>query len=281
MTGFLSAGFVFWPQTALARRRWRAACALPLLLLALCASAQAPEPGPVQAPPPLPGGIRIIELKGVITQAAVSKLRSVLEAVEAGRFPAGAIVLLDSNGGDGLAAIEIGRMVRAAGAHAFVRGRCASACVYILAGGVVRGVARDRAIGLHSPRLTTFVKGLGVVDINSATNRNAAAALEIGNRRSREYFSEMGLPDALFTAMMATPSEQMRYLDLADLPALGLAGIDPAYLTEHAPAAARVYRISEEEYARRTLAIPEKCLRDPSAAKEFLQCYRRVLRTGE
>jgi hypothetical protein len=170
-------------------------------------------------------------------------------------------------------------MVRAARAHVFVRGRCASACVYVLAGGVVRGVARDRAIGIHSPRLTTFVKGLGVVDINAATSPNAAAALAAGNRRSREYFAEMSAPDALFAAMMATPSDQTRYLDLAELPALGIVGIDPAFLAEYGPRAAKAYRIPEEELVRRILATPEKCMADPGTT--FVSCYRRVLRTGE
>ncbi len=173
---------------------------MPLLFVALGAAAQVPAPA--GAP------LRVIELTGRITQSAVPELRAVFEGIDTARFPAGALVLLDSQGGDGLAAIEIGRMVRAAQAHVFVRGRCASACVFVLAGGVVRGVLRDGAIGIHRPRLTTFVKGLGVVDINAATNPNAAAALEAGNRQSQAYFSEMGLPDAFFAAMMAAPSDQ-------------------------------------------------------------------------
>jgi hypothetical protein len=255
------------------------ALALQLLLAALTASAQAPQSEPSSIPATLPKGIRVVDLKGTITQGAVAKFRSIFESVEPGRLPAGAIVLVDSHGGDGLAAIEIGRIVRAAKAHVFVRGRCASACVYVLAGGVVRGVARDRAIGIHSPRLTTFVKGLGVVDINAATSKTAAAALAAGNKRSREYFAEMGAPDALFDAMMATPSDQTRYLDLAELPELGIVGIDPAYLAEYGPRAAKAYRIPEEELVRRILATPEKCMTDPGAT--FVSCYRRVLRSGE
>lgn len=223
----------------------------------------------------------MIEVKGSITPSLLAQLRPALENVETGRFPAGLVVLLESNGGDGLVAIEIGRLLRAAKAHVFVRNRCASACVYVLAGGVVRGVARDRAIGIHSPRLTTFVKGIGVVDINAATNPNAAAALDAGNKRSREYFAEMGLPEALFTAMMATPSDQTRYLDLSELAPLGLNALDPAYLAERAPSATAVYRVSEAEYARRTLAASGICLAEPRPGAEFLGCYRRVLRSGE
>ncbi len=251
-----------------------------MLCAALSAAAQVPQPAPAQGPAKA-HGIRVVELRGVINQTAVSKLRGVFESVDPAKFPAGAIVLIDSPGGDGLAAIEIGRMVRAAQAHVFVRSRCDSGCVYVLAAGVVRGVARDGAIGIHSARLTTFVRGIGVVDINSASNPNAAAALEAGNRRSREYFSEMGLPDGLFAAMNATPADRMRRLDLAELPALGLTGFDPDYLAVHAPAAARVYGISEQDYERRTLSVAGHCLEAKVTPNQFVSCYRRVLRTGE
>lgn len=84
----------------------------------------------------------------------------------------------------------------------------------------------------------------------------------------------------LLTAMMAAPSDQTRYLDRAELPALGLAGIDPAYRETRVPAAAAYYRISEDEYVRRTLALPEICLATRSPAQEFARCYRRALQTG-
>ncbi len=258
---------VFSLQTAVAT-------ALPLIAAAFCAAAQVP-------PPAIQPGIRVIEIKGAITPSLLEKIRPAVENVETGRFPSGLVVLLESNGGDGLVAIEIGRLLRVAKAHVFVRNRCASACVYVLAGGVVRGIARDRAIGIHSPRLTTFVKGIGVVDINAATNPNAAAALEAGNKRSREYFAEMGLPEALFTAMMATPSDQTRYLDLSELAPLGLNAIDLAYLAERGPTGTTVYKVSEAEYVRRTLAAAGICLADPKPGAEFFGCYRRVLRSGE
>ena len=125
------------------------------------------------------------------------------------------------------------------------------------------------------------MKGIGVVDIKSAFNPNAAKALEAGNKRSQEYFSEMGVPDSLYMAMMAAPSDQTRYLDVAELPALGLAGFDPAYRETRVPAAAAYYKVSEDEYVRRTMAMPEKCLAGKSIPQAFTRCYRRVLQTRE
>jgi ATP-dependent protease ClpP protease subunit len=232
-------------------------------------------------PKPLPPGVRVLEIKGGIAKPLIEKMRNALQAVEPERYPAGAIILLDSPGGDGIVAMEVGRMIRAARAHVFVTGRCASACVYLLAAGVVRGVSRDRAVGIHRARLAAFIKGIGVVDINSASNPNAAAALEAGNRQTKEYFKEMGMPDALFEAIMAAPSDQTRYLDLTELPALGLVGIDPAYRAERAPVAAAQFRIAEEEFERRTGAVPERCIAGPGAASSLVRCYRRLLATGE
>ena len=242
---------------------------------------QTAVPAPIAAPIAAPRGVRVIEINGAILPSLVPKLRSVFEEIDAERFPAGALVLLDSQGGDGLAALEIGRMLRAAKAHAFVRGRCASACVFILAGGVVRGVAADRAVAIHRPRLTTFVKGIGMVDIDSASNPKAAAALAIANRQSQEFLREMGLPDTLYKAMMAAPTDQMRYLNVAELAGFGLGVFDLEYQATRAPAGAARFKIAPEEFVRRTLRVPENCLADKSAPREFVRCYRRVLQSGE
>ncbi len=294
MTGFLRARGLFSLQSVLRfawhipSAGWLAPC---FLAAALCAGGAAPAGVPEPAPQPasertpgaapLPRGIRVVELNGTISQKTVAGLREAFVSADPARLPAGAVLIVDSPGGDGLAAIDIGRMVRAARAHVFVRGRCASACVYVLAGGVVRGVARDGAIGIHTPRLTTFVKGIGVVGVDTGSNANAAAVLEAGNRRSRAYLADMGIPETLFAEMLKTPPDQTRYLDRADLPPLGLAGFDPAYLATHAPQAARAYGVTEEEYVRRTLATPALCLAGKPGGPEFLACYRRVLRAGE
>jgi hypothetical protein len=251
-----------------------------LALVSFGAAAQDAVQSASPAAAPLPRGVRVLEIKGPIAQPLVPKVREALAGAEPDRFPAGAVFLVDSLGGDGLAAMEIGRMIRAAKGHVFVSGKCASACVFLLAAGVVRGVARDRVVGIHRGRISAFLKGIGVVEINTASNPNAVAALEDAHRRTQRYLKEMGVPDALFAAMMAEPSDQFRYLDRQDLLALGLAGMDPAYLAERAPAMASQLGIPEEEFARRTAAVPEKCLEASSPAPDFASCYRRVLQTG-
>jgi hypothetical protein len=254
-------------------------------LLALClalgsAPVIAQDAAPTSTlPASLPKGVRLLEIKGAIGPPLVQKMREALREAEPERIPAGVIVLLDSGGGDGLAAMELGRMIRAAKAHVFVVGRCFSACVNLLAAGVVRGVAHDGAVGIHRGRLTAFVKGIGVVDINPGSNPKAAATLEAGNRLMQEYFKEMGMPDALFEAMMAVPSDQKRYLDQAELAALGLVGFDPAYRGARMQAAAKL-GIDVEEFESRTGAVLDKCLNGEPPSGTFVRCYRQLLATG-
>ena len=226
-------------------------------------------------------GVRVLEINGDIRPALVQQVRNALQDTDASRHPAGALLLLNSRGGDGIAAMEIGRIVRAAKAHAFVRGRCASACVFILAGGVVRSAPAERGVGIHRPRLTGFVKGLGVVDINPASNPNAVAALDVSNRMSQAFLREMGLPEALFQAMMATPSSEMRYLDATELAEFGLSGFDAAYREARAPEAAGRYGLTEEDFVRRTMLVQDKCAAGKATPQEFVRCYRRVLEQGE
>ena len=64
----------------------------------------------------------MIEVTGGIKPGIVDKLRKAVANVDRNRAPAGAITILNSKGGDGIAAMEIGRMAHEAAAHAFVRG---------------------------------------------------------------------------------------------------------------------------------------------------------------
>ncbi len=258
-----------------------AASAPPAVPVAEPALPAVPLVTPVEpAALPLPTGVRVIEIKGMIRRTLVAKLRAALRGVDHARFPAGALILLDSPGGDGLAALEAGRLVREAEAHVFVRSRCSSACVFILAAGVVRGVADGATVAIHRPRLTTFVKGLGVVDINTASNRNAEKAFALANRRTQDYLLEMGMPDALYEAMMAAPSEQMRHLGSVELEAFSLTGFEAGYRETRVAEGAQKYGITPQAFERRTLQMPRSCLTGESAPREIVRCYRRVLQAG-
>lgn len=237
------------------------------------AGAQAPGAAPA-------GGSQaiVIELKGVLHASAVPRIREALERADRDRYPAGAILLIDSPGGDGFAAMEIGRLARAARTHAFVRGRCASACVFVLAGSVMRS-APDYAVGIHRPRLTRAVPGVGAVPVEPGKDETAAQMLELGNRRVQEYLQEMGMPETLYPAMMAVPSERMRTLSREELKSFGLLGFDAEYAAQRGATAAKRLNVPGEEFARRALDTQTRCVDVAPAqtAGEFARCYRRTL----
>lgn len=287
---------------------WRPAAATLLLLMGLglgvvpashaqpatstgTPPAVAPPPGVMTAPPPavVPDatpaqtparGVIVVEINGNINQDLVHKVRRALEGADPQRFPAGALLVLNSAGGNGVSAMEIGRIARAARAHAFVRGRCASACTFILAGSVMRGVGTERSVGIHRGRLTQNVKDRGEVTIDVSKNPNAARVLEVVEQLTESYLREMGLPDAFFRTMQAVPTDQTRYLELAELERVGMLGFDPEYRSTRAAAGAAQFRISEEEFVQRTLRVAGLCVRPDTPPSELVRCYRRVLQTG-
>ena len=75
----------------------------------------------------------VVFVSGVIETADVAKIDGVLNSLKG--TPA---LWINSDGGDLEAAIAIGRLLRKKEAVIRVQGRCASACVFILAGAVVR-----------------------------------------------------------------------------------------------------------------------------------------------
>jgi len=259
---------------ALSMRGWLLRLWLIVITMAaLPAHAQTPAPGTAAAQGVLP----VLEIRGAISQNQVPQFRRALEAVDPNRFPAGAILLLDSTGGDALAAMEIGRIARAAGVHAFVRGRCNSACVLILAGSVVRGIENDRAVAIHRGRITVSATGATVDTVNP----QAAYALEVADRLTEEYLREMDMPPALFKAIMAVPSNLSRFLPLVELAELRLHGMDPAWRRLRVPAGATTYRVSHEEFERRLLQASATCIPGQTAPQDFARCYHRVMQTGD
>lgn len=217
-----------------------------LALLAVCA--------PVGAQAPVADPVYVIEVKGPIQPSLVETLRQGLAKVNRERRPAGAIVILDSHGGDGLAAIEAGRLLREARAHVFVRGRCASACLFLFAGGEVRA-APDGAIGMHRARITRRIGDGPATPVAAGEDARAARLLEEGNRRVQAYFDEMGFGPALYEAMMQVPAEETRTLTRAELAGLGL--------------------LTDDARARAAQRAQDDCLPGSKGSTQFARCYRR------
>jgi ATP-dependent protease ClpP protease subunit len=135
-----------------------------------------------------------------------------------------AVIHLDSPGGSVSAAMRIGELVRMGGMRTTVSryDECSSACVLILAAGVIR-VLFDGRIGIHRPSFSEE-SGASMLNPEYATAQYNETADKV-----RSYLRRMGMSDDLFTAMLRVPSGQMRYLSAKELQSFGLDGEDPAW----------------------------------------------------
>lgn len=174
--------------------------------------------------------ITAVEIIGTITADAPKRFAQVLtDALTKAnmRHFGGAPMLpvyLDSPGGNVLAAIEMGKMIRALGASTWIRPRssCASACVLIFAGGVERLMFDDANLGIHRPYFPPdqFAK------LERAEAQRRYASLEEG---VAAYLRIMGSSDDLFNQMMKIPSNKIRWLREVEAKEFRLVGEDPAF----------------------------------------------------
>lgn len=215
-------------------------------------------------------------IEGEIKPDLIPKVKEAIAMTTGDPLPAGLIVLLNSQGGDGLAAIEVGRLLRDAHAHIFVTKKCASACVFILMGGVVRQ-APELSIGIHKARLTAISKKNGArVEINADANPKTAAILADGNRKLQEYVKDMGMSKAFFEQMEATPVNRIRWLSRIEARELDIIGIEENYLKHREAYVMERYKTKPGELKKNTDQIIDRCdyeFTKPNGGN-FVRCYR-------
>ena len=132
----------------------------------------------------------VVSISGQISKNVLAKIKKSIAGVTGDPLPAGLIVLLDSPGGDGMAAMEIGRLLRASNAHVFVTGQCASACIFVLAAGVVRGAA-SLSVGIHRGRITMSDADAKILsDVDVSKNADAQNTLRSIFLMEKNYFAE-------------------------------------------------------------------------------------------
>lgn len=195
-----------------------AALLAPLLLcgLSFLSGACRAEPMRFRLLPGAAGAGTAIAAEGEIADSTPAEFQNFLRAHAAERRGRVA-VFLDSPGGKIVAGIELGRMLRAIGATAYVAraaageggaarpsaGDCFSACVYALMGGRTRIAPRASRIGIH--RMFAYHGGVRRLD-----NGEMAAML-------RRYSSSMGVsPDIIAATEQGTP-DGIRILTPAEI----------------------------------------------------------------
>jgi len=152
-------------------------------------------------------------------------------------------VHLDSEGGSVDSAIEIGRFLRDKNSNVMVSAgeQCASACLFILAGGVTRYLGGR--LGMHRPFLETPSRSMTTEDVKKAATLN--------QERLRAYFREMNISERLADDMMMIPSNQMRWLSPQEIAVYGLGVNDPVVSETKTLKQAQKYGLSRLEYERR------------------------------
>jgi len=236
---------------------------------------------PTDTIPPNTGKIMVIGINGLISKNVLEKVKQSIGQASGDPIPAGLIVLIDSPGGDGVAAMQIGRLLRKANAHVFVTGECASACIFVLASGVVR-VAPSYSVGIHRGRVTMSdanAKIIKEVDIND--NPEAKAALQHFERQAPVYFAEMGMSPELFPLMQTHQFRGVYRLSSAEITKTQLSGFEKAYLAQRVAfyqSQTGPYRMDEDEFKSRTQKVASRCSGFDKQHTEFIKCYKETLR---
>ena len=223
----------------------------------------------------------VINIKGQISKNVLEKVRRSVLQVAGDPIPAGLIVLLDSPGGDGEAAIRIGNLLRASNAHIFVTGECASACIFVLAGGVVRA-APAYSVGIHRGRITMSDADAKIIkEIDPSANPAAQVKILQYEAQASRFLAEMGMSPELFTLMQSHQFKGVYRLSGLELAKLGLTGFAKDYLEGRAVLFAgfkNAYQMDESELKKRTMRVASRCSGFDRQAIEFVRCYKETLR---
>ncbi|QWD77378.1 ATP-dependent Clp protease proteolytic subunit [Polynucleobacter sp. MWH-Svant-W18] len=227
------------------------------------------------------GRVVVMAIKGQISKKVLESIRNSIGNVNGDPIPAGLIVLLDSPGGDGIAAMKIGEILRTNKAHVFVTGQCASACIFVLASGVVRG-APAYTVGIHRGRITKSDENAKILEeIDVKSNPQARELLERFEKAVPVYFAKMGMPPELFQAMQSHQYKGVYRLSNEEIVFYGLSGFEPKYLDVRAELYEKMqgpYHMDKDELHRRTLKVASRCAEFDQKHTAFINCYKQVLK---
>jgi len=209
-------------------------------------------------------GTCVVSIKGDIDKQTVTRVKSLLNTQYIKRncpHINGDVVprvsaIFESNGGDVLAAIQIGELLRKLEANTFVlEGRCASACVVSFVGGVTRNVSNDGIIGLHRPYSMQY----------SMSNVESRMSYKQINQKLQIYFRKLNISERLLEEMNAVSPYEMRWLSAKDsfseLQSLTIVGDDPIWQDKVASVSAQMHGITKKEYYLRQQKTIDLCLK--------------------
>jgi len=140
-----------------------------------------------------------IEITGEISEQDASKIAGMSERLVRKTFT----VLLNSKGGDVLAAMKIGRIIRAYDGWTWNDSICYSSCALIFIAGVIR-TNHYAEIGLHRPYLASSPQPRETIE----------KQMPIMLAKVKSYVDEMGVSNVFYEQMVRTePSQMVVYRD--------------------------------------------------------------------
>lgn len=218
----------------------------------------------------------VLTIQGKISKNLLSTIaKSTQQLPFEDKFPPSLLVLLDSNGGDGEAAIEIGKLLRKYNAHVFVTNRCGSACVFIYAGGVFRG-ALPSSIGIHQPRVTLSGRGARVIkELDVSKNETAQKVLSSFDSKGDEYFNRMGMTPGFYERIQNQKTKELYWLDEKELEKYKLNGFYEGYLNSltHNINVRMPNSVDRDKVLANSLNILKECVYWKNEPNNFMKCY--------
>jgi len=216
----------------------------------------------------------IIKLKGEIDNDAIVEFSHYAALADANAKKLGFIVEdqphglvtveLDSPGGGMMAGMEIGMKMRRMnfGARVPKGAVCASACVFLLAGGVSRSV--EGRVGIHRQ----YVK-----DDDLVTPEQQRASYAEDEKLIKAYYKAVNIPTTLYDRQLRIPGNEIVWLSKSELQTYGLDGDDPYYYEAMNAAVAKKHGLTKFEFSQ-VVSSAKKICNNPKTA---FACVQRLL----
>ena len=225
--------------------------------------------------------IAVLSISGKISKSLYDKIKLKIEKlgnqnIQPGRF----IVLIDSMGGDGEAALKIGRLLRKNNAFIFVTNRCASACVYIYAAGVYRS-SIPNSIGIHATKITLNDKNSRVVyELNPDLHEVAKKKLMDFDNSSQGFLDEMNINPSFHEKLRSLSTDKLYWLSQNDVKTFGLDGFDSFFIEREFSGFKDAFNknLSQATFNEKINNALKQCLYVKNMPHVFAECYKKNLR---
>jgi len=142
-----------------------------------------------------------IGLSGAIVEGDAAKFAALAHGART-------VSIGNSPGGDTGESLLLAQMIRNGGMATTVSGACASACVTVFSGGVLRSITGSGALYVHSARTFESSAGKGA--------REGTLSYETTVRLSRFLYG-MGVPTSVIGRLVATPPSDLALLSPTEL----------------------------------------------------------------